>query len=82
MDVHGGTNAKQKAAIRWLAERINGNYLERQAIIAATGLSDRDYEHLMHALEADGAVEFVIADTGIYASDIRPSEGLRGLAVR
>lgn len=79
MDVHADLNRKQRVGIRWLAPHIDGNPVEKQTIVNATGLTDSEYGHLISSLVDARAVEIVIADTGVYASDILVTEGLHKL---
>ena len=67
-------NDRERRAIKWLAERPNA-CLDRAEVMAATGLSDAEYERLLPMLAQLGQVEQIRVADGIYFSgfQVQPS---------
>jgi hypothetical protein len=81
-DVHTVLNDKQKKAVRSLQgqrAQETQNITTRHSVISQTGLSDQDYDHLLHYLVNQKAVDIFVADDGVYAADFAVEPGIHEL---
>jgi hypothetical protein len=65
-------SGRNRQALAWLAARP-GACIDRAEFIAATGLSDAEYDHLLPLLARQGYVQRIPVDDGIFYSGFQVS---------
>lgn len=78
-DPHRIFNDAQQRAIRWMAENVDrseARIWNEKTIIAQTGMTESDYQHLMHELNREHRQYVILLIGGTLGNDFAVTNGI------